>query len=646
MPIALSYHREAYDREHHPSKTNHLTPSPSTPKSPTSSSKSMYGTAPAHPPFGTMKIKYPQTVGAPSNDKSSMNGWTMGLTLGAAAPLGPNRSSQKNTGGEWVNGETKDKKESTDVLNKAEPALPKKSADDERPQTSALSSSAASPTSPTKSSSGVGMLMVRVVEAKSIPTLPNGKELPYCVLEFDKNEVVVAAKEAGRDTILWQHRAHFDVSREHELAVSIYQRGAGGADILLASVKLRPKFTDGGLQDEWYQSQNFSSDGKEAANGEIHLQIGFKKLGGKHMDIEEFELLKVIGKGSFGKVMQVRKKDTSRIYAMKILKKSHIVERSEVSHTLAERTVLAQINHPFIVPLKFSFQSPEKLYLVLAFVNGGELFHHLQREGRFSEDRARFYTAELLCALECLHGYNIIYRDLKPENILLDYTGHIALCDFGLCKLDMKQGAKTNTFCGTPEYLAPELLLGQGYTKAVDWWTLGILLYEMLTGLPPFYDENTNEMYRKILIDELRFPDDIGSQAKDLLKGLLNRDPNERLGNEGPEAIKNHPFFADINWSKLMARKYQPPFKPNVASATDTSNFDEEFTSEAPTDSVTETSHLSETVQQQFAGFTFQAHAEHMAGSVVAGSLMTNGMPRGKEVAGSFRPTTRVGRGV
>ena len=158
--------------------------------------------------------------------------------------------------------------------------------------------------------------------------------------------------------------------------------------------------------------------------------------------------------------MQVRKKDTGRIYAMKIIKKAHIVQRAEVSHTLAERNVLAQLNHPFIVPLKYSFQSPEKLYLVLAFVNGGELFYHLQREGKFSEDRAKFYTAELLCALECLHQYNIIYRDLKPENsiilltlVLLDYTGHIALCDFGLCKLDMKEGLKTNTFCGTPEYL-------------------------------------------------------------------------------------------------------------------------------------------------------------------------------------------------
>ncbi|CAJ0762636.1 22891_t:CDS:2 [Entrophospora sp. SA101] len=315
--------------------------------------------------------------------------------------------------------------------------------------------------------------------------------------------------------------------------------------------------------------------------------------------------------------MQVRKNDTSRIYALKTIRKAHIVSRSEVNHTLAERTVLAQINNPFIVPLKFSFQSPEKLYLVLAFVNGGELFHHLQREGRFDEERSRFYAAELLCALECLHDFNVVYRDLKPENILLDYSGHIALCDFGLCKLNMTESETTNTFCGTPEYLAPELLVGQGYTKTVDWWTLGVLLYEMLTGLPPFYDDNVNEMYRKILQDELRFPEEVGTQAKSLLIGLLTRDPNNRLGNNGAQEIKDHTFFASIDWRKLMQKKVQPPFKPSVESAIDTSNFDEEFTSETPQDSLVNDSHLSETVQQQFAGFTYNpAHEGVMSGSM------------------------------
>ncbi|KAJ3114383.1 hypothetical protein HDU96_002139 [Phlyctochytrium bullatum] len=510
------------------------------------------------------------------------------------------------------------------------------------------------------SMSGSGTLLLRVVEARGL-SLPYGlsgnvrsddPRLPYVVIEFDKNEAICTAKEWDREEALlgFHYRGNFDVCRESEVHISVYQRNPeGGHDILVGTAWFQPQLTDQNLQDDWIninpslESQNFNSNARSNNQpaGTIHVQASFKAKAGvkaKPLSMEDFELLKVIGKGSFGKVMQVRKKDTNRIYAMKIIKKSHIVERAEVSHTLAERMVLAKINHPFIVPLKFSFQNPEKLYLVLAFVNGGELFHHLQQEGRFEESRARFYTAELLCALECLHSFDIIYRDLKPENILLDFSGHIALCDFGLCKLNMKEGNKTNTFCGTPEYLAPEVLIGQGYTKAVDWWTLGILLYEMLTGLPPFYDENVNEMYKKILKDELRFPEDVGATAKDLLKGLLNRDPNQRLGSKNASEIKNHPFFAEIDWQRLMARKYTPPFRPNVASATDTSNFDEEFTSEAPQDSYAEggASCLTDAIQNQFEGFSFRQEA------AVAGSLMGANARYGASLAsslaqGSFR---------
>ncbi|KAF9929734.1 hypothetical protein FBU30_001251 [Linnemannia zychae] len=503
-----------------------------------------------------------------------------------------------------------------------------------------------------------GMLVIRVVEARGL-TLPTGfingstqknqppyfgsptnssREslqrkwwLPYAVLEFDKNEILIDALGGEMSNPVWQYRAHFDVSRMTEAQLSLYVRtpdnsksddmsdyDASSHDIFLGNVLLDPCFDDQ-MQDEWFPLLN--------GTGKVRVQLAYKRdIGTTHLTVDSFDLLKVIGKGSFGKVMQVRKRDTNRIYAMKILRKAHIISRSEVNHTLAERTVLAQVNNPFIVPLKFSFQSPEKLYLVLAFVNGGELFHHLQREGRFSEERSRFYAAELLCALECLHGYNVVYRDLKPENILLDYTGHIALCDFGLCKLGMTETETTNTFCGTPEYLAPELLLGQGYTKTVDWWTLGVLLYEMLTGLPPFYDENIHEMYRKILQDELRFPDEISPDARSLLAALLTRDPNERLGNNGPSAIKQHPFFKPISFPHLMAKKIQPPFKPSVSSAIDTSNFDEEFTSEEPLDSVVESSCLSETVQLQFKGFTYNPSQDGlMSGSMVNPGLSTSG---------------------
>ncbi|KAL2003775.1 hypothetical protein VTN02DRAFT_2269 [Thermoascus thermophilus] len=465
------------------------------------------------------------------------------------------------------------------------------------------------------------------------------KYLPYALLDFDKNQVFVDAVSGTPENPLWagdNTSFKFDVSRQTELSVQLYLRnpaarpGAGRSeDIFLGAVKVNPRFEE--AAQPYVEDPKLSKkDNQKAAaahaeqerhmgqlgaewldlqfgTGSIKIGVSFVENKQRSMKLEDFELLKVVGKGSFGKVMQVMKKDTGRIYALKTIRKAHIISRSEVAHTLAERSVLAQINNPFIVPLKFSFQSPEKLYLVLAFVNGGELFHHLQKEQRFDINRARFYTAELLCALECLHGFKVIYRDLKPENILLDYTGHIALCDFGLCKLDMKDEDRTNTFCGTPEYLAPELLLGNGYTKSVDWWTLGVLLYEMLTGLPPFYDENTNEMYRKILQEPLTFPshDIVPNAARDLLTKLLDRDPQRRLGANGAADIKAHHFFSNIDWRKLLQRKYEPSFRPNVVDARDTANFDREFTSEAPMDSYVDGPVLSQTMQQQFEGWSY-----------------------------------------
>ncbi|KAK2066634.1 hypothetical protein P8C59_000433 [Phyllachora maydis] len=436
------------------------------------------------------------------------------------------------------------------------------------------------------------------------------KYMPYALLDFDKVQVFVNSVEGTPENPLWpgsNTQYKFDVSRVTELVVHLYMRnpnarpGTGRSqDIFLGVVRINPRFEEKQtyVEDPKLSKKDREKAAADFANREralghsgvqwVDVQYGTGKLkigveyvetrAGK-LKIEDFELLKVVGKGSFGKVMQVQKKDTNRIYALKTIRKAHIISRSEVSHTLAERSVLAQINNPFIVPLKFTFQSPEKLYFVLAFVNGGELFHHLQKEQRFDVNRSRFYTAELLCALECLHGFNVIYRDLKPENILLDYQGHIALCDFGLCKLDMKDEDRTNTFCGTPEYLAPELLLGNGYNKTVDWWTLGVLLYEMLTGLPPFYDETVNEMYRKILSEPLHFPshDVVPPAAKDLLTKLLDRNPQQRLGANGSAEIKAHPFFHAIDWRKLLQRKYEPAFKPNVADALDTANFDPDY---------------------------------------------------------------------
>jgi len=448
--------------------------------------------------------------------------------------------------------------------------------------------------------------------------------LPYVVLEFDKNEILIDALGGDLANPVWNYRANFDVSRTSNVSVSSYLRTAASAqgkddmgnDLLIARVDLTPTLDGHSASDQWYSAT--------AGCGSFHLKIDFKPSRNESLSIEDFDLLKVIGKGSFGKVMQVRKKDTQRIYALKTIRKAHIAQRpGEINHILAERTVLALFNNPFIVPLKLSFQSPDKLYLVMSFVNGGELFYHLQREGKFNQDRSRFYAAELLCALEHLHGFNVVYRDLKPENILLDYTGHIALCDFGLCKLNMSETEKTNTFCGTPEYIAPELLESQGYTKTVDWWTLGVLLYEMMTGLPPFYDENVNIMYQRILRDPLHFPSDISPEARSVMTSLLQRDPSRRLGANGGEEIKRHLFFSRyIDWNKLLAKKIQPPFKPSVESVLDVANFDPDFTNEEAQDSVVTDSALSETVQDRFKGFTYNPKNEHLSESASYPSAM------------------------
>ncbi|KAJ3156833.1 hypothetical protein HDU86_003599 [Geranomyces michiganensis] len=411
---------------------------------------------------------------------------------------------------------------------------------------------------------------------------------------------------------VWKHEATFDVSRpDGEVTITIWDRSgaaiSGQGEGFLGMMKIRPSRINGKLHDNWFRLM--PRQWKEKVKGEIRIQMIYQSIQARALTAADFELLKVVGKGSFGKVLQVRKKDTGRIYAMKVLVKKDIVERQEIAHTLSERNVLIQATSPFLVGLKFSFQTPEKLYLVLDYMNGGELFYHLQKETAFSEERAKFYTCELVLALEHLHKYNIVYRDLKPENILLDSTGHIALTDFGLCKENVSFNDTTNTFCGTAEYLAPEVLTGQGYGKAVDWWSLGILFFEMTTGLPPFYSENTNLMYKQILHNQLLFPPGFSECAQLLVRGLLERDPRARLGGGAEDAaeVRRQPFFQNVEWDKLLKKQVTPPFKPKVESETDTSNFDPAFTDSLPVDSLPNNASapLSETIQQNFRGFTY-----------------------------------------
>jgi len=327
---------------------------------------------------------------------------------------------------------------------------------------------------------------------------------------------------------------------------------------------------------------------------------------------QDFELRKVLGKGGYGKVFQVRKltgEDKGKIFAMKVLKKATIVRNSkDTAHTKAERNILEAVKHPFIVDLLYAFQTKGKLYLILEYLSGGELFMHLEREGIFLEDTACFYVSEITLALEHLHRQGIIYRDLKPENILLDSQGHVKLTDFGLCKESIDENSVTHTFCGTIEYMAPEILTRSGHAKAVDWWSLGALMYDMLTGAPPFTAENRKKTIEKILKGKLNLPPYLTPDARDLIRRLLKRQISQRLGSGGADAdpIKAHPFFKHINWADVIARKLDPPFRPVLASEDDVSQFDTNFTKQTPIDSPCGAS-LSESVNLVFQGFTYVA---------------------------------------
>ncbi|KJH47669.1 kinase domain protein [Dictyocaulus viviparus] len=341
--------------------------------------------------------------------------------------------------------------------------------------------------------------------------------------------------------------------------------------------------------------------------------------------MDDFEFLKVLGKGTFGKVILCKEKRTSKLYAIKILKKEVIIAREEVVHTLTENRVLQRCKHPFLTELKYSFQTADRLCFVMEFAIGGDLYYHLNREVQtskegFSESRTRFYGAEIVLALGYLHANNIVYRDLKLENLLLDKDGHIKIADFGLCKEEISFGDKTSTFCGTPEYLAPEVrtsfqiqlsciylcgnlllkklrrishislltayvlfsvLEDNDYGRSVDWWGVGVVMYEMMCGRLPFYSRDHQKLFELIMASELRFPSKLSAEAKQLLAGLLFKDPTQRLGGGPDDALEvcQQPFFIPIDWEKLYRKEIEPPYKPSVQSETDTSYFDKEFTS-------------------------------------------------------------------
>uniref|UniRef100_A0A8C7KZC2 non-specific serine/threonine protein kinase n=1 Tax=Oncorhynchus kisutch TaxID=8019 RepID=A0A8C7KZC2_ONCKI len=310
------------------------------------------------------------------------------------------------------------------------------------------------------------------------------------------------------------------------------------------------------------------------------------KEGSERADPRQFELRKVLGQGSFGKVFLVKKitgPDAGQLYAMKVLKKATLKVRDRV-RTKMERDILVEVNHPFIVRLHYAFQTEGKLYLILDFLRGGDLFTRLSKEVMFTEEDVKFYLAELALALDHLHGLGIIYRDLKPENILLDEEGHIKLTDFGLSKESIDHENKAYSFCGTVEYMAPEVVNRRGHTLSADWWSYGVLMFEMLTGTLPFQGKDRKETMTMILKAKLGMPQFLSQDAQSLLRNLFKRNPGNRLGAgpDGVEEIKRHSLFSTIDWNKLFRRELHPPFKPASGRPDDTIYFDSEFTAKTP----------------------------------------------------------------
>lgn len=338
----------------------------------------------------------------------------------------------------------------------------------------------------------------------------------------------------------------------------------------------------------------------------------FRKYG-----VEDFNFLKVLGKGSFGKVILAELRASVRqslgssqppYYAIKALKKDVVLEDDDIECTMIERKVLALgCKHPFLCHLFCTFQTTSHLFFVMEYLNGGDLMFHIQQSGRFDVDRARFYTAEILLALKFLHRKGIVYRDLKLDNLLLDYEGHIRIADFGMCKLQIYLDKTADTFCGTPDYMAPEIIKGLKYTHCVDWWSFGVLLYEMMIGQSPFNGCDEDELFWSICNEQPYYPRFLSREAKHVLQLLLEKDPSARLGIAGCSAgdVCDQPFFKPIDFAKLERKDIAPPYRPKLRHPLDVSYFDEAFTREVARLTPVDEDFLQSVNQEQFKGFSY-----------------------------------------
>jgi len=361
--------------------------------------------------------------------------------------------------------------------------------------------------------------------------------------------------------------------------------------------------------------QIYSNNEKNDSNNKVENESKNKE---SSIGLNNFDLIKCIGRGSYAKVLLVKLKSTQKLYAMKIIKKELVNDEEDVDWVQTEKNVFETAsNYPFLVGLHSCFQSTSRLFFVIEYVNGGDLMFHMQKQRRLPEEHARFYSAEIILALHFLHDKGIIYRDLKLDNVLLDSEGHIKLTDYGMCKEGIRDGETTGTFCGTPNYIAPEILRGEEYDFSVDWWALGVLMFEMMAGRSPFdvmgipdqTDTSTEEYLFQVILEKvIRIPRSLSHPASNVLKGFLNKNPQDRLGcnhENGFNDILVHKFFQSVNWEALVQKQINPPYRPKIDDEFGLDNFDPQFTEEPVQLTPVESSTILRIDQSEFEGFEY-----------------------------------------